>query len=1145
MRKHFLILMLLTLLPLAGWADAFDLSTVSTVRAVYPQGVSQLVYNAQDRSGIAWTFEYQTTGSSEWVAIDKTECDIVFYGSAGNTTNPGDAVTVKNAGQYYVGITAKTNSLVYANAVPAAKRPGFEIQQFPMTIQANSTEKVYGDNDPTTLTWDVVNATNLPEPKENISITFTYQRTGAGTDEGEQVNLNGYDLTCTATADNYDITVTGSPKLVITPATLTVFYDANNGHSQDIVARYGTIAAGTALTGTTTDKVSFDGWKRNDAPAANADWAFGTLTLTPSAATANVGPTGSSSTDLLTNKTAHTAQISLSVVTKDGDKYVYGNYYVEYDNPALYVQQATIENASGAFTFAKDSHDAFTYDGISHAATYTIKYGTVGGTQQAPTFTEIETLTAGTDYTIDWKYGDAADTHNNKWAGTYTAIIKAVADGNYYTAADGVTLSNDALKYEIGQRDLAVYSEDDSKTYDGQAPAFDQNKIYWSGLIEADQTLATTTNKAAKDFFELKYVTAGYNTTPPTDVNTYKVIPAAKANVTASDLYTSLTTNYTNQFSQSNFKINPKAITITALPQSIKFGDAVAIVTTARLAGNNLAATVDLGEIVDGQSNTMLGYLELSLKAGTYTTADTYEDAIEVSLKDNTGLDENAIAEKTKFLNNYTLSYEPGNFVIGNATFKMFAKTNSVIYGDTYDLTSEYGFDYGTLDFSGEIAENATITYTLEKNGVELEELPTDAGTYQINVRLATEDIPAGYDAPTYIQGTFTIQPRPITVTPVAQALQKGAAESELETYNTNDSKVTFSYTGDNTKTAVIGSDAIDYSLIFNVQTNTETGLIPAAQVQNTGTQEAPVWKLIANATETTYAAGITVKAGVNANYVVTAGTGALTVIGANTLVLDRNDADLIGKINAAAAACAATTTPATTYSVKFANRKMKAQKWYAMVLPFPTSVSELSSVLGYAVVNVLKEQNDANKVQFKLYMEEIAANTPFLVKVYNAANTTAGDYQYGVDLSAAAISFTQKTISTVPTNGLVEATDGTAGNKFIGTYKAQSWTETSDYRWILNSAAGEEGKFQKCDVNPGSCSALGAYLETASNLDSFARSIFVEEPDGSTTAINTITGEQINFVNDAWYTLNGVKLNGMPTEKGVYINNGKKIVIK
>jgi hypothetical protein len=33
--------------------------------------------------------------------------------------------------------------------------------------------------------------------------------------------------------------------------------------------------------------------------------------------------------------------------------------------------------------------------------------------------------------------------------------------------------------------------------------------------------------------------------------------------------------------------------------------------------------------------------------------------------------------------------------------------------------------------------------------------------------------------------------------------------------------------------------------------------------------------------------------------------------------------------------------------------------------------------------------------------------------------------------------------------------------------------------------------------------------------------------------------------INDGWYTLDGRKLNARPTQKGIYINKGKKVVIK
>ena len=52
---------------------------------------------------------------------------------------------------------------------------------------------------------------------------------------------------------------------------------------------------------------------------------------------------------------------------------------------------------------------------------------------------------------------------------------------------------------------------------------------------------------------------------------------------------------------------------------------------------------------------------------------------------------------------------------------------------------------------------------------------------------------------------------------------------------------------------------------------------------------------------------------------------------------------------------------------------------------------------------------------------------------------------------------------------------------------------------------------------------------------------------NGETTGIGEIdtkTGE-MTFDSEAWYTLDGVRLSGKPTKKGLYINNGKKIVIK
>ena len=44
-------------------------------------------------------------------------------------------------------------------------------------------------------------------------------------------------------------------------------------------------------------------------------------------------------------------------------------------------------------------------------------------------------------------------------------------------------------------------------------------------------------------------------------------------------------------------------------------------------------------------------------------------------------------------------------------------------------------------------------------------------------------------------------------------------------------------------------------------------------------------------------------------------------------------------------------------------------------------------------------------------------------------------------------------------------------------------------------------------------------------------------------TGIRSIDNERTT--NGDWYTIDGVKLNGKPTEKGVYIVNGRKVVVK
>ena len=60
------------------------------------------------------------------------------------------------------------------------------------------------------------------------------------------------------------------------------------------------------------------------------------------------------------------------------------------------------------------------------------------------------------------------------------------------------------------------------------------------------------------------------------------------------------------------------------------------------------------------------------------------------------------------------------------------------------------------------------------------------------------------------------------------------------------------------------------------------------------------------------------------------------------------------------------------------------------------------------------------------------------------------------------------------------------------------------------------------------------AYL-SISGIDDSTTGITMEEGNGKT--------EELFSPN--WYTMDGVKLNGMPTKKGIYLNNGRKVIIK
>ena len=254
-----------------------------------------------------------------------------------------------------------------------------------------------------------------------------------------------------------------------------------------------------------------------------------------------------------------------------------------------------------------------------------------------------------------------------------------------------------------------------------------------------------------------------------------------------------------------------------------------------------------------------------------------------------------------------------------------------------------------------------------------------------------------------------------------------------------------------------------------------------------------------------------------NNNYVIDwTGTAKLIVVAAKTLVLDDTDPDLDAKIAAAHG------TEGVTFT--FSSRTLKAGQWNTLVLPFETTVPELSQKLGYAVVDVLDE-NNTNEASISLVLAfgTLPANKPFLV-------------QPAADKNLNEVQFSGK-IAQYSDNPVAE---DAANHSFIGVYtmgKKVTSADKTEYYYNVTRKQFVNGGSAGTAINP-----MRAYLKDNSTVG--VREFSIQEPNGQTTVITNVNTEA-EFNTNEVYDIRGMKMQGVPTEKGVYIINGKKVVIK
>ena len=241
-------------------------------------------------------------------------------------------------------------------------------------------------------------------------------------------------------------------------------------------------------------------------------------------------------------------------------------------------------------------------------------------------------------------------------------------------------------------------------------------------------------------------------------------------------------------------------------------------------------------------------------------------------------------------------------------------------------------------------------------------------------------------------------------------------------------------------------------------------------------------------------------------------------------------------------------------------NRDFTANQPATVMLPFSLGDGQtVSGGLFYKFSGVTKD-GDVWKAQFT-EVATLKANTPYL---FNPSATG----QVTFNLNGGTV-----TLNTTTTG---DAGNTTTNWEFHGTYQKVMWngntggnTDPSDldktYGFakgngttiaagqFVHFAAGAWLKPMRCYLVYNGSTEGGTFQNAPSRTRGAASTeelpqtitVVLLSSSGETTGIGTLDTKTGDITLDGWYTMDGRKLEGKPTKKGLYINNGRKIVIK
>ena len=225
-----------------------------------------------------------------------------------------------------------------------------------------------------------------------------------------------------------------------------------------------------------------------------------------------------------------------------------------------------------------------------------------------------------------------------------------------------------------------------------------------------------------------------------------------------------------------------------------------------------------------------------------------------------------------------------------------------------------------------------------------------------------------------------------------------------------------------------------------------------------------------------------------------------------------------------------------------------KDGNWNTLCLPFSLSAAQIAANANFAGATLMTmdvtEKNGFDVEDGTLYLwfktaTEIEAGVPYLVKWEKAADYEGNEANYDISNPV----FEGVTVSSTAAQAVESTTAGLESVQMVGCYSPVS--VTADDKSILFLGDANTLYYSTVDRQIRSCRAYFSVPYINGHAEAKARAFALSFDGEETTGILEVSANYNGVKDDIWYSLDGVRLSGKPTQRGMYINKGKKILVK